>query len=224
MICVACTISAWMSDRISPIVVGAGAIGRHHDLQRLGVVHEGREGLAELMSNRARQRRHRLAATRVGGKGQVPPALDLGPLPCAALVQEPGNQERLDDERGQHGQDGEPVFPPQAGASIAHDAACRQSSLGDAPPLQLAPVEHRWTCGLCWYADLCRRCAIQEPNGDVGRAATQGVDGHHRPADDARSEEHVCPANMGAFAVARSSAITRSSAYAPPCASELKVR
>ena len=177
--------------------VGGGTIGRHHDLQRLGVVHEGRERLAELMPNRTRQRRHRLAATRVSGEGQVPPAVDLGPLPCAALEQEPDNQERLDDERGQHAQYGEAVFPPQAGRSIAHDAARRQPALGDAPPLQFAPVEHRWTCGLWWYPDLCGRFAIQESNGDVRRAATQGVHGHHRPANDARSEEHVDSRKQG---------------------------
>ena len=78
--------------------VGRRTIGGDHHLQRLGVVDHRAERLTELMGNRARQRRHRLAATGVGGERQVPPALDLGPLPCAALVQEPDDQERLDDQ------------------------------------------------------------------------------------------------------------------------------
>ena len=77
--------------------VGRRTIGGDHHLKRLGVVHHRAEGLTELMRNRAGQRRHRLAATGVGGERQVPPAVDLGPLPCAALVQEPDDQERLDE-------------------------------------------------------------------------------------------------------------------------------
>ena len=94
-----------LSDR-----VGRRTIRGDHHLQRLGVVHDRTERLTELMSNRAGQRRHRLAATGVGGERQVPPALDLGPLPCAALVQEPDDQERLDGQRADGAQHRAPVF------------------------------------------------------------------------------------------------------------------
>ena len=77
--------------------IGRGTIGRDYHLQRLRVVHYGAERLTELVSNRARQRRHRFPAVGVGGERQVPPAFHLGPLPCAALVQEPDDQERLDE-------------------------------------------------------------------------------------------------------------------------------
>ncbi len=69
-------------------------IARDHRLQRVRVVEHRTEGLTELMGDRARERRHRLAAAGVSGERQVPPALDLGPLPRAALVQEPDDQER----------------------------------------------------------------------------------------------------------------------------------
>ena len=94
--------------------VGRRTIGGDHHLKRLGVVHHRAERLTELMGNRARQRRHRLAAIGVGGERQVPPAVDLGPLPCAALVQEPDDQERLDDQRADRAEHREPVFLPQA--------------------------------------------------------------------------------------------------------------
>ena len=90
--------------------VGRRTIGGDHHLKRLGVVHDRTEGLTELMGNRAGQRRHRLAATGVGGERQVPPAVDLGPLPCAALVQEPDDQERLEGQRADRAQHREPVF------------------------------------------------------------------------------------------------------------------
>ena len=62
------------------------------------------------MSNRAGQRRHRLAPARVSGERQVPPAVQLGPLPRAALVQEAGNQKRLDDQRADPAERDEPVL------------------------------------------------------------------------------------------------------------------
>ena len=62
------------------------------------------------MCNRAGQRRHRLAAAGVGGERQVPPAVDLGPLPCAALIQEPDDQERLDGQHADGAQHRAPVF------------------------------------------------------------------------------------------------------------------
>ena len=128
--------------------VGCRTIVADHHLKRLGVVHHRIEGLTELMGDRAGQRRHRLAAIGVGGERQVPPALHLGPLPCAALVQEPDNQERLDGQHADGAEHRAPVFLPQARSAIAHDAAWRQPALGDAPPLQLAPVEDRLPCEL----------------------------------------------------------------------------
>ena len=80
--------------------VGRRTVGADHHLQRLGVVDHRAEGLTELMRNRARQRRHRLTAIGVRGERQVPAAVQLGPLPRAALVQESDNQQRLDDQRG----------------------------------------------------------------------------------------------------------------------------
>ena len=66
------------------------------------------------MPDRSSQRRDRLAAIGVGGKGQVPSAFDLGALPCAALVQEPRDQERLENQRANRGQNRDLVFIPQA--------------------------------------------------------------------------------------------------------------
>ena len=149
-------------------------IGGDHHLQRLGVVHHRTEGLTELMCDRAGQRRHRRAATGVSGECQVPPAVDLGPLPCAALEQEPDDQERLDGQCAGGGQNRDPVFAPQARTSIAHHAAGRQATFGDAPPLQLAPVECRLAWRLRRYSDAARRLAVQNSNGRVGRVATRG--------------------------------------------------
>ena len=93
-----------------PYRVGRRTIGGDHHLKRLGVVDHRAEGLTELMCNRACQRRHRLTPTGVRGERQVPPAVDLGTLPRAALVQEPDNQERLDEQRAHCAENREPVF------------------------------------------------------------------------------------------------------------------
>ena len=119
-----------LSDR-----VGRRTIRGDHHLQRLGVVHDRTERLTELMSNRAGQRRHRLAATRVSGERQVPPAVALGTLPRAPLVQEPGYQQRLDGQHADGAQDRALVCAPQARSAIAHDASWRQPAFRDAPPL-----------------------------------------------------------------------------------------
>ena len=173
-----------------PCRVGRRPVGRDHHLKRLGVVHDRTERLPELMPYRSSQRRDRLAAIGVGGESQVPPAFDLGALPCAALVQEQRDQERLEDQRANRGQNRELVFIPQARATIPHDAARRQPTLGDAPPLQLAPIEHRLTRQLWRYSEACRWLAIQDSTGHVGRAASKVVNGHHRPTDNSMSE-HV---------------------------------
>ena len=89
-------------------------LGGDHPLKRFGVEHHRTQGLTELMCDRAGQRRHRRAATGVSGECQVPPAVDLGPLPCAALEQQPDNQERLDGQRAGGAQNRDPVFAPQA--------------------------------------------------------------------------------------------------------------
>ena len=110
MICVAWTPSALDVGKDLAHRVGRRTIGGDHHPTRLGVVDHRAEGLTELMGNRARQRRHRLAATGVGGERQVPPALDLGPSACAALVQEPDDQERLDGQHADGAQHRAPVF------------------------------------------------------------------------------------------------------------------
>src|SRR3954463_45206 len=105
------------------------------------------------MSNRAGQRGHRLAPTDVRGERQVLPAVALGTLPCAPLVEEPGDQERLDRQQADGAQHSAPVCAPQARLTVAHDAAGWQPALGDAPPLQLAPVEYGRTWPLHRYRD-----------------------------------------------------------------------
>ena len=177
--------------RGSPHLSGRRTLGRDHHLERLGVVQNRAEWLAELMQNRVRERRHGLAAIGVGGERQVPAAVDLGALPCAALEQEPDDQERLDDQCAGRAQNRAPVFAPQAGSSIAHDAARRQPALGDAPALQLAPVEYRLARRLGRYPDAARRRAVQDSNGHVGRVVTEVVDGHQPAADNARAEVHA---------------------------------
>ena len=88
---------------------------------------------------------------------------------------------------------------PQARSSIAHDAARRQPALGDAPPLQLAPVEYRLTWRLWRYSDASRRRAVQESNGHVGRVASKVVNGHQRSADNARAEVHALRPKQGSI-------------------------
>jgi hypothetical protein len=100
-------------------------LGGDHQLKRLGIVHYRTEGLTELMCNRVSERRHGLAATGVSGECQAPPAVDLGPLPGAALKQQPSNQEHQDGHCGGGAQNRASVFLPQAGPSIAHHAAGR---------------------------------------------------------------------------------------------------
>ena len=141
------------------------------------------------MSYRSSQRRDRLAAIGVGGESQVPAAVDLGALPCAALVQEPRDQERLENQHANRGQNCELVFIPQARATKLHDAARRQPTLGDAPPLQLAPIEYRLTRRLWRYSEASRWLAIQDSTGHVGRVASKVADGHHRPTDNSMSEQ-----------------------------------
>ena len=173
MICVARTpcgldVGQDLADR-----VGRRTIGGDHHLKRLGVVHHRAEGLTELMCNRAGQRRHRLAATGVGGERQVPPAVDLGPLPCAALVQEPDDQERLDGQHADRAQHRAPVFaatgsdrdsarrcPAATGSRGCPTAAARASRIS----VDLA------RCG--GTSDASRRRAVQESNGHVGRVAS----------------------------------------------------
>ena len=50
------------------------------------------ERLPDLVRDRARQRRHRLAAPGIGGEREIPPTLEFSPLACAALVYEPADQ------------------------------------------------------------------------------------------------------------------------------------
>ena len=106
-------------------------LDRDHPLQRFGVEYHRTQGLTELMCDRAGQRGHRRATTGVSGECQVPPAVDLGPYPRAALEQQPDDQERLDDECASSDQNRGPVFVPQARASIANHAAGRQPTLID---------------------------------------------------------------------------------------------
>ena len=141
------------------------------------------------MSDRRRQRRDRLASIGVGGESQVAAAVDLGALPCAALVQEGSDQQRLEHQHADRGQHGVPVFVPQARATKLHDAAGRQPALGNAPSLQLAPIEYRLTRRLRRDSEACRRRAVQDLTGHVGRVAGKAADGHHRPADDSMSEQ-----------------------------------
>ena len=115
--------------------VGRRTIGGDHHPTRLGVVDHRGERLTELMSDRTGQRRHRLTAAGVGGERQVPPALDLGPSACAALIQESDDQERLDSQDAEGAEHRASVLLPQARSAIAHDAAWRQPALGDAPSL-----------------------------------------------------------------------------------------
>ena len=145
-------------------------------------------GWPELVSDRRSQRRDRLASIGVGGQSQVLAAVDLGAPPCAALVQEGSDQQRLKQQHADGGQHCALVFVPQARATKLHDAARRQPALGDAPSLQLAPVECRLTRRLRRDPEACRRRAVQESTGDVGRVAGKAADGHHRPTDDSMSE------------------------------------
>ena len=69
-------------------------MGADHHLQRLGVVHDRTQRLTELMGNRAASAPTSSSPIGIGSEREVPSAILFGPLPCAALVQESGNQER----------------------------------------------------------------------------------------------------------------------------------
>ena len=140
------------------------------------------------MCHRAGQRRHRLAAAGIGGECQVPPAVDLGPPPCAALEQQPDNQQRLDHQCAGGAQNRGPVFAPQARTSITHHAAGRQPTLGDVPSLQLAPVEYRLAGQLRRYPErsAARRSRSRwprQPCGDRDRRWTSACRRQYRSRD-----------------------------------------
>jgi len=115
--------------------LGRRAIGGNHLLQGMGVVNHRAERLTELMRDRICQRRHRLTAVGISGERQIPSAVQLGPLPCAPLIEEADNEKRLDGQRAGRAEYRVSVFLPQARTAIAHDTACRQPTLRDAPPL-----------------------------------------------------------------------------------------
>jgi hypothetical protein len=79
---------------------------RPYDLKRLGVVDDRAERLTEIMCNGVRERRHGFTPADVRGERQVPPALTFGALPRTALVQEPGDQKRLECQHADGSQHG----------------------------------------------------------------------------------------------------------------------
>src|ERR1700752_4299401 len=101
-------------------------ISINHHPPRLGVVDHRAEGLTELVRNRARQRRHRLAATRISGERQVPTAVALGTFPRAALVQQPDDEERLDGQRADGAEHCAPVCAPQTRSAITEKSPRRE--------------------------------------------------------------------------------------------------
>ena len=124
--------------------VGRRTIGGDHHLKRLGVVHHRAEGLTELMCNRAGQRRHRLRGD--WRRRRAPGSSGSRSRPAA--VRGAGTGARRSGAIGRPARRPRsstvPLYSlPQARTAIAHDAARRQPALGDAPPLQLAPVEYR---------------------------------------------------------------------------------
>ncbi len=179
--------------------VGRRAIGGDHHLQRLRVVHHRTERLTELVGDRARQRRHRLAAAGVGGERQVPPALDLGPLPCAALVQEPDDQQRLDDQRAGGAQHRAPVF---AATGSERDSArrCRAATGSRRCPTAAARASRRSVgpgcCGGTLTLSGGAPFRIRMATSAVLRLSL--VNGHQRSADDASAEHHALHAEHAA--------------------------
>ena len=170
--------SGYRSGSLS-IVSGRRTLAATIICSACGVVHHRAQGLTELMGNRAGQRRHRLAATGVGGERQVPPAVDLGPLPCAALVQEPDDQERLDDQRADRAQHRAPVF---AATGSDRDSArrCRPATDSRGCPIAAARAS-RISADLadCGGTLMLRGGApFKMSMADVGRVATEVVDGH----------------------------------------------
>ena len=87
-----------MSERISPIASGVARLAVIIIRAAWALWDHRAEGLTELVRYRAGQRRHSLAAADVSGERQTPPAVALGALPRAALVEEAGDQDRLDGE------------------------------------------------------------------------------------------------------------------------------
>ena len=183
MISAARTPSAWISAEYLGDVLRRCATGLDHQLKRFGVVDHRAERLAELMRNRAGQRRHGDPATGIGGERQILSTLDFGAQPCAALEQQPDDQQCLNRNRSGADHDHGPVFAPETGTLMAHFAARRQPALVDVPALQLAPVEYRLTWQLRRDADAARGRSIQDTNRPSSPCCWRGrrwTSGGHR--------------------------------------------
>ena len=193
-----------MSDRISLIVSAVARLPGDHRLQRVRVVEHRTEGLTELVGDRRRERRHRLAAAGVSGERQVPPALDLGPLACAALVEEPDDQEELD---GQHAGCAQHRALGMRSTGSGRDSARRCRAVTGSRGFPTAAIRANRISAdrapLRRDLDACGRGAVQESSGHVRCVATQLVHGHQPSADNAKAEHRArAMENRGAFAVA----------------------
>ena len=142
------------------------------------------------MGNRAGQRRHRLATTGVGGERQVPPALDLGPSACAALIQEPDDQERLDGQQGHCTDDVTTVAIPDAWLAKHDDTGDRQQRRIDAPPLHLPPVEDR-RHARGFDGNVFRLRPFEDPKCHLANARGDTDFAAHHAADHALADVRV---------------------------------
>jgi hypothetical protein len=128
-------------------------------------------------------------------------ALDLGPSACAALIQEPDDQERLDASTPT-ALSTVPLYSlPQARSAIAHDAARRQPALRDAPSLVTRASRRSVDRELAAVCDAARRRAVQESNGHVAVRRLKLVDISDPPTTPSAEVDALRP-NSGALAVA----------------------
>src|SRR5918993_4619274 len=128
-------------------------------------------------------------ATQIRKRALVLAQVVFGASPSHAIHQQGANQERLGDYDERANDDAPLEAVPDAGLAKPNHAARWQQTLTDAPPLQLARIEHRGPGLSHWCLDARRRFALQDTARDVGGTAAEFVDGQQSAADNAVAQE-----------------------------------
>ena len=115
----------------------------------------------------------------------------LGGDPALPREEERADQDGLADQHGEGQQERPPVLSPQVRLAEEHDAALRQTRLGDAPPPQLAPVEHGLAGELLDRGDRPSGLPPQDPGGETGRALGERAVADEVAAHDPLAEERL---------------------------------
>src|SRR5215213_5006952 len=111
---------------------------------------------------------------------------ELGAPTPRPLNHESGDQRALQPDDDRRREDVHPIFFPGTQLAKPHDAARRETSLVDAPPPKLAPVEDRY-----WYGFDRRdvqRCVPGDPDRQVSEARPFAVRADDDAADRADAD------------------------------------